>query len=284
MSAIGAAPSPAGLVHGTAWGASTVRKALSRFETLLALALGVSVLALVETYLTNMDLIPTTLPSLTTPVSEWATRAWAFGVQAGVGLAIAVLVIAAIVVAISGLIAWRRGVLAMAASSAEYGPSQVEAAGRARADHATTLWLFLAWVLVGVVVVAIVASVNYGLDRSGRSLIPDWVGSVANGLATSSVLVAIYYYGGRHLSGLLFAISAPSGRRELARGRNWLVGGALVGVVAALSPLSFWFGVAAVASLALLLTGAHSLHRGYELWLAGERAAGAAPGRLPSPS
>ncbi len=275
------APSPVS----TVWGVSCLRHALERLETLIALALAVSSLVVLQAYLAFAGLLDVHLPVGPVPISEWWSIGLKLGAQAAIGVTIVVLVIVGIVVAVRGLISWRQGVRAMAEASMEFGPAQVEAARRARADHSTTLWLFLVYVLTAIVVSGALAILNLGLSSANRDSLPDVVTSLATGLATSLVLVAIYYFGSRHLLELLFTISSPSGQGLLLRGRSFLLAGALVGVGAALTPFSWLFDLAAVASLVIILIGARNLGRAYALWLAGDRPPPAAVARYrPTPA
>ncbi len=255
----------------TAWGVSCVRRALERLETLISLALAVASLVVLQAYLASVRLLDVHLPVGPVPFTEWWSIGLRLGVQAAIGVTIAILVIVGIVVAVRGLISWRQGVRTMAEASSEFGPAQVEAARRARTDHATTLWLFLVYVLAAIVVSGAFAIFNLGLSSANRASLPDVVTSLATGLATSLVLVAIYYFGSRHLLELLSAISSPTGQRLLLRGRNLLLAGALVGVGAGLAPLSWLFDLAAAASLVVILIGVRHLGRAYALWLAGDR-------------
>ncbi len=262
-------PSPGG----TVWGATSLRKALEGFRTLIALAVSVSVLVLVREILLKTGVLPGTLPAATAPWSEWQSQALRVGADVAIGLAIAVLVIIGIVVAVRGLIAWRRGVLAMAQGSSEYGPSQVDAALLARADHSRTLWLFLGYVLVAIGVAISFAIVNASLGAVHSPLVPDTLTSIVSGLATGSVLVLIYFFGGRHLDLLLHGLASPGEQALLVRGRHLLLAGALVGLGAAFAPLLWELEAAGLVSLVLVLFGAHDLLRAYVRWLAGERSA-----------
>ena len=255
----------------TAWGVSRVRRALERFETLIALALAIASLAVLEAYLSSAGRLDVRLPFGPVPFAEWWSIGLKLGVQAAIGVTIVVLVIVGIVVAVRELISWRQGVRTMAEASSESGPVQVEAVRRARTDHATTLWLFLVYVLAAIVVSGAFEILNWGLSSANRVALPDVVVSIATGLASSLVLVAIYYFGARHLVELLFSISSPTGQRLLLRGRDFLLAGALVGVGAALAPVSWMFDLVAVASLVIILIGVRRLSRAYALWLAGDR-------------
>ncbi len=285
-STVGSSGSEAGLgIAGTMRGAATLRNALERFGTLILLALTVSILVFVQDLLRWTGVLSQGFPSATTPVAVWWSTHWDVVVVVALGLTIAALVIAGIVIAIQGLVSWRRGVNAMRDAAPEYGPAQIEAARQARADHTTTLWLFLAFVAAAIVVSIGIGVVNFALDRTNTSRLPDEVGSIVSGLATSAVLVTIYYFGARHLAGFLSVISGPEGRKLLETGRTQLLVGALVGLGASLTALSWAFGAAAIASLVIVYVGAINLRRAYTLWLGGNRVAPPAPfGRVPTPS
>lgn len=251
----------------TATGVVTLRSALGRLQTLASIALAISVLVLVETYLSWSGLFGK-IPRPGAPFD----LSWTVGVQIGIAVAaavaIGVLVVIAVILAILGLLAWRRGVLAVVAASAEFGPSHVEACARARKDHGMTLWMVLGIVLAAIVVSIIFAGVNGTLAVVGVGTLPGVVGSIVTGLATGIVLVAVYYYGTRHLVGLLSVVSTPAEHTLLERGRTLMLAGAVVGVGAAFSSASWAFDVFSVASLAIIVAGTRDLVRAYDLWLA----------------
>lgn len=264
-------PAPIPPLSGTVWGATFLRAALRRFELLLSVALAISVLVLVEDYLTWSGIATMNMPAGPRPFAEWWTIGLGVGLQVALGLSIAMLVIIGIVLAVTGMVSWRRGVLTMDRASFEFGPAQVEAARKARSDHSLTLWLFLIYVLAAIAVSVVIAALNATLTGASVDRVPEAIASVVTGLATSSVLVLIYYFGSRHLVGLLFAVSAPDGQALLVRGRNLMVAGAIVGVGVSFAPLAWPFDVLAVASLAIILAGVRDLLRSYDLWLAGKR-------------
>ncbi len=252
---------------GSVAGAAIVRSALGRLRTLVSLALAVSVLVLVEGYLSSLGVFGK-VPGVGGPFNlDWIT-AVQIGVGIAVGVSIGVLVVIALVFAILGLLAWRRGVLAMVSAGAEMGPAQESSCQTARRDHRTTLWLFLVLVLAAIVVSVAFAGVNGAMSWLGIGAVPGVVGSVATSLATGAVLVLIYYYGARHLSELLLAVASPTERSLLGRGSSWMVVGAIVGLGAAFSPVSWAFNGFVVISLAMILPGVGNLCRAYDLWLA----------------
>lgn len=256
---------------GTVWGAASVRKALDRFRTLLDLAIAATVLIVLEDYLTKLEVIPGTVPSGPLSYAEWWTVTLPISLAIVLGLAIAALVIAAIVVAVMGAGAWRRGVLAMVQGSPELGAAQAESAQRARRDHARTLWLFLGFIVVAIVLAIAFAVTNFALTHANLRELPGVVQSVASSLGSGAVLVGIYYYGGRHLAGLLETISSEAGRLELRLGRQLLLAGSLVGLAGAFAPLAWPMSIAGVVSLIVIRLGAGYLHDGYVRWLAGGR-------------
>ncbi len=259
--------SPSTPAYGTLEGASSVRQALGRLRTLISLGLAISVLAFVEGYLswggfyTALERIGRNALSLT----------WWDGVQialvVALAVAIVVLAIVAFVTAIRGLLVWRRGVLKMVQSAPELGAAHVASCRQAREEHSLTLWLFLVYVFVAVAVSAGIA----GTAATAGTSIPSWLTSLASGLATGGVLVAIYYYGASHLSSLLGAVATPSEASLLRRGTTRMVAGALVGVLAALSAYSWWFGVIGIVSLAIILVGVGDLVVAYDSWLSARR-------------
>ncbi len=267
------APMPAGSLPGgfvppgsSATGARTLRTALGRLERLVSIAIAVAVLAIVEAYLTWTGVFGK-LPQPGAALNLSWSDGLLVGLAVAAAVAIAVLVIIAIVTAVLGLISWRRGVLAMVAASAELGPAQVESCSKARRDHSLTLWMFLVFVLVAIVVAATFAGVNSSLAVVGLATMPGTVSSIATALATGAVLVAVYYYGTRHLVELLAATATEAERTLLNRGRNRMIAGALVGLGAAFSSLSWGFDVLGVVSLAVILPGVRDLARAYDLWL-----------------
>ncbi len=252
------------------WGAGRLREALRSLETLLLIALAVSVIVFVQDMFNWAGLISLQVPVGPRPFADWWTIGLGVGLQVALGLTIAILVIIGIVVAITGLIAWRRGVLAMVQGGTEVGPAHVEGVRKAREDHSLTLWLFLVYVVVAAAVSVSFAAINSTLSAASASTVPEVVASVVTGLATSGVLVAIYYFGARHLLGMIYGISTAEGRALLVRGRDRLVWGAVIGAAVALSPITWVFDLVAVASLTIILAGARNLRSAYDLWLAGQ--------------
>ena len=238
---------------------------------MISIALAVSGLVFVEGLLSWLGLMPSSLAVGPRPFTEWWSVSWALGLQIAFGLSIAVLVIIGIVTAVLGAISWRRGVVTMVADAPAYGPAQVAAAAEARRDHSVTLWLFLVYVLTAVAVAVGFAIVNAVLAGASAASVPEVVISVATGLGTAAVLVLIYYYGSKHLVGLLHSLSSTAGRASLERGRSRMLAGAVVGLGAALAPISWVFDVVAIVSLAIILAGVGDLVRAYAMWLAGDR-------------
>ncbi len=275
MSASAPAPPipPPPETSGTVWGAVTLRYALYRLRILLEVVLVISILALSLDALGWARVFPSEAPVGARPFVDWWTYGAGIGVQVAIGLAIAILVIVGIIYAVTGAIAWRRGVLTMDHASYEFGPAQVEAAHRAREDHSVTLWLFV--VYVGVAIAASVAlfALNATLAGFDQRSVPVVVGSTVPGVAAASVLVAIYFYGTRHLVGFLHAIATPEVRTLLVRGRDLMIAGAIVGIGAGLGPIAWPFDALATASLAILLFGANDLLAAYTIWLGGRRSA-----------
>lgn len=263
----GAAP-PAGGVGGTIGGVAGLSEALRRFRTVVALALAISAVVLVMDLLTWTGVIGNGFPPGPRTFAEWWAIGVGVGLQVALGLSIAILVVFGIIYGVLGLIAWRRGVLAMTAFAFEYGPAQIEAARRAREEHSMTLWLFLVYVLVAIAVAIVFAAVNATLSAAQVSSLPGVAASVATGAATGLVLFLIYDFGSRHLTGFLRGLSSAEGRAFLERGRQRLLLGAGVGLVAALSPVFWAFDVAAIASLAIILYGVRDLLAAYDLWQA----------------
>ena len=262
-------PVPYASAPTSVWGAVQLRHALRSFETLLLIALAVSVVVVVQDALTWAGVLSVHVPAGPRPFADGWSIGLGVGLQVALGLTIAILVIIGIVVAVTGLIAWRRGVTAMVQGSPEFGPAQVAAARTAREDHSLTLWLFLVYVIVAAAVSIAFVGINATLSAASAGTWPEVVGSVATGLATSGVLVAIYYYGARHLLGMIYGISAPHGRALLVRGRDLMVWGAVAGAAVALAPLTWVFDVVAVVSLAVILSGVRDVRSAYDLWLAG---------------
>ena len=263
--AMGLLPPP-GVTH---YGVRQLRLALDRFEVLVGLALGVSAIVLAEDLLNWLGITNTQVPVGPRPFAEWWPISFGLGLQVALGVAIAILVIVGIVYALLGLAAWRRGTLAIASGAAEFGDAQLTAASRARQDHSTTLWMFLAYVGVAIAISIAIVAVNGALSVAQASPLPAAATSVATSLGVGLVLVAIYYLGTRQLVGSIWTVSAGEGRRRLEDGRRYMVVGAVVGLGAALGALSPFFDAFAVASLVLILWGVHELSRGYSLWLDG---------------
>ncbi len=262
-------PSPLAGSPTSAWGAGHLRDALRSFETLLLIALAVSIVVVAQDALSWAGVFSLHVAAGPRPFADWWSIGVAVGLQVALGLTIAILVIIGIVVAITGLLAWRRGVAAMVEGSPEFGPEQVVATRRAREDHSLTLWLFLVYVVVAAAVSAAFAGINATLSAASAGAWPEVVGSVVTGVATSGVLVAIYYFGARHLIGMIYGVSTPNGRTLLVRGRDRMVWGAVLGTAVALAPLTRVFDLVAVISLAVILSGARDVRTAYDLWLAG---------------
>lgn len=278
MASVVAPVSPSALPRSssTVWGANEMRSALDRFRTLISLALAVAVLLLAERILTTTGIVTLAVPPYPPPIPELWTLALGLGLAVANGVAIAVLVILGILVALRGLMAWRRGVKELDRGADEFGPPEyAPAAHQARAEHSVTLWLFVAYAGAAIAVSIALAFVDFTLDAAGQTSLPDFVASVVTGLATGGVLVAIYYYGGRHIVGLLYGIASEAERRRLVRGRDLLLAGAVVGLGASFSSISWAFDILSVMSLALVLAGAVDLRSAYSAWVAGDRPPGA---------
>lgn len=257
----------------TTAGIATMRRALGRLSTLISLGLAVSVLVFAESFLSWAGTFGTIDRIGAGPFSvDWVTGV-EIAVAVALAVAIAVLIVLMIVNAIVGLIAWRRGVRSVVEGAPELGTAHVLAVARAREDGSTTLWLFLLFVLAAIVVSATFAGLNQALGFSHVATLPAVVGSVLTGLASSGVLVGIYYYGGRHVTGLLRAVASPTELSRFATGRSRMFWGAVVGLGAAFSSWFWPLGVFAIASLAVILPGVLEIRGAYDLWLSGERAA-----------
>lgn len=266
----GAAPAALVTPGSTANGARTVRKAIGRLERLASIGFVVSMLATIEAYLAWSGVFGK-IPRPGEPFD----LAWNVSLQIGIGVAlaviIAVLVIIAVITAILGLVVWRRGVAAMVEAAPEYGTAHTDAVRRARQHQRTTLWLFLAMILAAMIVGIAFAGVNGSLSLLGVGALPGVVGSVAVGVATGLVLVAIYYFGALHLKELLGGIATPTEDGLLDRGRSRMVLGALVGVASAFGAAFWGFDLFGVISIGIILTGVTDLARAYDLWI-GEHA------------
>lgn len=265
---------PPPMTSGTVWGAISVRRALSRLRGLAAIALAASVLVLLLDAL-NYTGVVTWGPPPSNPqgFADWWTFGVGIGVLVAIGIAIVVLVITGVVYAITGVTAWRRGVLAMNNASFEYGPEHVKAARQAREDHSLTLWMVVLYIAVGIAVSIVGGAFSAILDNANLGPIPGAATTVASNLAGSVVLVFAYYFGARNLVGMLFGLSTQEGQRRLARGRDLLLAGALIGLGGAFTPISWGFGAVIAASLAIILIGANDLVEAYNDWLGGLRIA-----------
>ncbi len=273
-------PEPA---SGTVWGAVSLRRALSRLRGLAAIALSISVLVLLLDAFNSTGILSWVPPTDLTSVTDWWTFGVGIGILVAIGIAIVVLFCVGIVYAITGAIAWRRGVLAMHAAAFEYGPEHVTAAQKAREDHSLTLWMIVVYVAVGIAVSLVVSGLTVALDNANVGPIPGVATSVASSLAGAVALLFVYNFGSRHLVGLLFGLSTAEGQRRLARGRDLLLAGAIVGLGGAFTPVSWAFEAVVVASLAIILVGANDLLEAYNEWLGGVRVA-PLPQRGPQPA
>lgn len=254
---------------GTAFGIGELHAALGRFRVLVALALGVSTLILARDLLDWLGVTTGTFPISPHPLAEWLAISLSLALAIAFAIAIAVLVVIGLVYGILGLVAWRRGTIALSASASEYGPAQLLAARRAREDHSTTLWLFVGYVAAAIAVSIAVFAVDAGMSVAGLGHLPSYVGSIATGLSVGAVLFVIYYFGSRQLVESIEAISAPQARQMLYRGREYLLAGAIVGLGTALTAISPFFDAFAVASLATILYGVYRLEEAYRRWLMG---------------
>lgn len=256
---------------GTHWGVVHVRKAVDRLRALAAVALAISVLVLLLEALHAAGLLNMTPVAELRSAADWSTFGLQIGTLLAVGVTLLVLFIAGVVFAITGVLAWRRGVLAVERSAFESGPAQVEAARRARQDHSLTLWMVVVFVAAGMALSIGFGAVNALLGGLGQAELPGALTTIASALAGSIVLVFAYHFGSRSLVELLYGLASPASRARLLRGRNLLLLGAWVGLLSAGGAISWLFGAAAAASLALVLAGASELLAAYDEWLSGRR-------------
>jgi hypothetical protein len=267
---ISAPSSPAAPTGGTVTGAAAVRRALGRLRAIAALALAISALVVIESYLASIGVFGK-IPKPGAPFNV----SWITGLQIGLGIAtgivIGILVLLCVVFGLIGFLAWRRGVLKMVASAPEIGPAQVNACRQARRDLRATLWLFVVFVLVAILVSVAFAGLNGTLFVLGLVTLPGALGTIATEFATGVVLIGIYYFGTRHLVGLLNTIASPTERSLLERGRSLMIAGAVLGLGAAFSAAFWAFSVFAVLSIALILPGVGYLVQAYDLWLSEHR-------------
>lgn len=264
-------PSAPFVESGTMWGARQVRSAVSRLRSLAAVALGISVLILLLGALNWGGVLQWAVPSNGESVTDW----WSFGLQVGalatIGITIVALFVAAVVFAVTGVAAWRRGVLAMVASASEHGAAHAKAVLQARQDHSLTLWMMVVFVAAAMAASILTSGLGAVLSYAHWATLPSGATGIASSLAGSVVLVAAYHFGSRNLVVLLSGLSSTVGRERLVRGRSLLLVGAVVGIGGAFGVLSWVVETVVVASLAFIVLGANDLLEAYDLWLAGAR-------------
>ncbi|HYK93487.1 MAG TPA: hypothetical protein VEY07_05535 [Thermoplasmata archaeon] len=264
---------PSGRMDGTLSGVQNIRRALRQLRSLATVALAAVTLVFILDGLNSAGLLRWPPLDSFQSFTDW----WRFGLQVGTlvtfGIAIAVLCIAGIIYALSGVFAWRRGVVEVRAAAPIENPSHVHAAIEAREDHSLTLWAVLLSAVAGIGVGVVASSVNISLDISGRAALPAAAVSIATSLAGAIGLVFAYHFGSRSLVRTLFELSSPLGQERLTRGRNLLLVGALVGLSAAFAPLSWAFTAGAIVSLGFVVLGSNELLGAYDDWLTGGKPA-----------
>lgn len=263
---------PSGSPFGTIEGARTIRSALGRLELLVAFSIAVSLLSLARSALGALGYgaySPTAGPG---PFNVWWPNP---GEILSVVLAVvtAVLVIAAIVLAITGWLRWRAGIVSIARSRAEVGGFHASLATRAEGDYHATMWM-----LVGFVVVSIAVGIALGTVSAaaalGAPLTPPSAETISfvMGVPAAALLVLVYYFGTRSVRDAIFGASTPQGQAELDSGRTIMLVAALVGWFSVFGAYAWPVNILQVVSLVLVLVGVRRLEAGYDRWLTGWRA------------
>lgn len=257
------------------------RRALGRLETVVAMALAVDVVFLLQNTLRSIGLLDLGVPT----GFEAFGVSWNFhygdGVDAGLTLLAICFVIIGVVNAVVGWVAWRRGMPALrrAAETSE-GARRTTLMG-ALDDQRWAIVSIVGFIGVAVAIGIIVGLLDAALFLTGNPLIAsDAVNFVVN-VAMCSVVIAGYFFGTRHL----LRAAAPGAPVRLvdrfSSDQDWVLVGAIVGLGATLSAVSWQFQVVSVFSLSLILVGVHGFKTGYTALLPAAPAGPALAGVLP---
>ena len=252
LNAIPVSPVP-GFGH-TGLSLAYLRKAVGRLETLFAIAIAVTVLTLVLDVVGYLGWLSTSSTSLTMYGVDLSFSPGT-AVSVAFGLTIAVLALVALVNAIIGLAAWRRGVWNLRRATHELaGAPERHLESSLRAERQTVLSA------VGLLVVAIVVGVvlgitDAGLYLTGRAMLSSVVTGLVEGVAIGAMMLLVYLYGTRHLTEALSAGAPYTVGSQLFRGRDLVLAGAIVGVVGSFSSIFWPMEVLSVAGMAMVLAG-----------------------------
>lgn len=235
-------------------------RAVGRLETLLVLGLGVTLLTLVLDMARALGHAPAAVQAygvtwtvpITSVVADAATAA------------IILLVLVGAYYALSGLIAWRRGVGSLRRAQREaQGDRAVHLAASVREDR-RTLVTFLAAVLGAVLVGIAIGISDLALYAGGYSAIPAAAASLVVGLVAGALFVLVYYHGTRHLLEALAAVDPRLVSDSLRTGQELILVGAALGCLGSISAVLWPAEVVSVAGLALVLLGVLRIKSTYD--------------------
>jgi hypothetical protein len=271
---------PAELAPRTGHAIRLFRRALDSLELLFLVGMGLTSLTILLQLLAQLGRTGGTPTA--GPFGVYWFPAVGVGLTVVASVGTALLVIFGIVVGIRGWVRWRWAVRELAEAATEMGPSHAVSVGRAVDDVHRTYGSLGAYVLVWILMAAVVGSTDAALALAGLATIPAAAASVAIGLPGAVVLLAVYYFGSRHLVSAVEELTDEEGRVRLARARSLLLAGAAVGWITVFSAVYWPLAFVGLASLGLLLAGVWEYERTYDGVLfpsTGPRAAH--PGRVP---
>ena len=252
----------------------SVRRALGRLETLLVIALALSILGLL---LAAAQAWGATAGAEVEVTVAGAT--WSFGygtaLAVGVGLAIAAFVLVGLVNLVVGLVAWRRGVWSLRRA-----PSELSGASSAQAEFALRDAQRTIWAAVGLLLAAIAVGTLFGILDTAQyilhgTFLDPALASLGVGVATGVMGVVVYFYGTRHLMGTVAPLAGGEVATRMARHQNVVLAGAILGWVASVSSLYWPLQAISVVGLAVILAGIHGFRTSYDAVLRSPRPGGA---------
>ena len=253
---------PVTVGRANAWteGIQRLGSALSKFEFLVIVGL----VAVFSGFLLNLADALGLPPGETGP----GPVIWGVRVPSEIGtvfavilaLSLAVLVLIGIYYLFTGFLEWRRGIWRLRVVAGSGAATEEAREARLSLDDAHRLVLcFVALIAVAIVVGIALGIVDGALFLAGAPMLTSAVFSIAEGVATGSVVILAYHYGTRHLIRALHTRLPAQLEGAALAARNWILAGALVGWVGSFSSLYWPLGVAGVLGAALVLLGVHRL-------------------------
>ena len=271
---------PAELAPRTGHAIRLFRRALDSLELLFLVGMGLTSLTILLQLLAQLG--SSTAAPAAGPFGLYWFPAIGVGLTVVASVGTALLVVVGIVVGVRGWVRWRWAVRELSEAATEMGPSHAVSVGQAVDDVHRTYWSLGAYVLVWILMATVVGSTDAALALAGLATIPAAAASVAIGLPGAVVLLAVYYFGSRHLVSAVEELTDEDGRVRLAQGRSLLLAGAGVGWITVFSAVYWPLAFIGLASLALLLAGVWEYERTYDGVLFPSTAPHAThPGRAP---